>query len=451
AVELLDRVPANRRCLIVLSAAAERHEHVRQVLFDLVTRDPGLAALADTALLELVVRHAPHETCVRVLDGQPRSRLDVADVVARLARRVVDELPRDTPPAERARLLSTLVVSLGAVDDHQGAVAPAREADRIMTRLGARTGEAAIAALNLGRVLLDAKRLAEAVEPTRRAADVFTALQEQYGGHLVYVAHALNQMAGLLSAAGDPAEAVRYGELAVAALRKSGTRAQVADTLNTLGRDLLFSGRHHEAVARSAEAVELARLEVAEDRTAHLDLLARCVRALAVVREYAGDREGAVAAFTEVVDLSRELARSTALRLPGLASDLDLLGLALSHHDKGRALTLAREAVGIRRELVATRADEHLADLAASLRHLAEGQVVPGARSDALPEALDAAREAVRIHDGLAARGRSGVAGSRRGALSVLVKVLTAMGRLAEAARVRSRRDSTARAERPNG
>ncbi|GAB2996054.1 hypothetical protein GCM10027184_58480 [Saccharothrix stipae] len=453
AVELFDRVPPNRRCLVVLTAAAERHEHVREVLFGLLERNPGLADRAGAALLELVVRHASRELCALVLDRQTDNRVEVADVVVRLTRRVVVGLPPDTPAAERARLLSLLTVRLGEVGEHEDAVETAREVVRIFERLGdrgpsGRMTEAAIAALNLGRALLDAGRPDEAIEPTLRAADLFRVLHEQDGRHWLYVALTLNQLDSVMSVTGNPAQAVTLGELAVDAFRRlegPGARPRLAETLNTSSLDLLSVGRSREAVARAAEAVELARLEVAEDRAVHLDMLARCVRTLGHVRTVAGDRPGALAALAEAVELSRELAGSTALRLPELAADLERFSLVVAGDDKGRALASAREAVRIRRARAATDTDQRLLDLARSLWSLAAGQVAAGPRSDALPEALDAARQAVRIHDRLLARGRADVEALRREAVSTLVDVLTALGRPAEAAAIREQ------LEPPNG
>ncbi|MEU4740363.1 hypothetical protein AB0G02_07805 [Actinosynnema sp. NPDC023658] len=458
AVELFDRVPPNRRCLVVLTAAAERHEHVRAVLFDLLDRAPLLVDEADAALLELVVEHASGELCRRLLDHRLVHRLDLADVTMRLAERVAAELPADSGEADRAHVLSVLSLRMHVAGDVANAVEPAREAYRIYESLGERTPsgttwETAMAATNLGGLLIEAGRLEEAAGPAERAYRLFSDLNRQDPANLLHLVAAIDNLAKLASERGDFDEAVGLGLLAVRALEGSdrpGHRAHLASAHNNLGRDLLQGGAVKAAVSHTREAVALARLDVAEDRAPHVDKLALYVRNLGFALQSDGDEAGALAALTEAVELSRELARMTVARMPEVAFNLARLSVVVAKRDKVRALELVREAIGIQRPPAAFRPDRHLLELADSSVLLALGQVGAGPPSDALPEALEHAFFGVRAYDHLARLGTVRREDYMPTAVAVLADVLDALGRSEEAAAFREG-FASATAERPNG
>jgi tetratricopeptide (TPR) repeat protein len=108
-----------------------------------------------------------------------------------------------------------------------------------------------------------------------------------------------------------------------------------------------------------------------------------------------GDREAALNAAREAVDLYRALAaqRPDAFR-PDLAMSLNNLANHLGElGDREAALTAAREAVDIRRALAAQRPDAFRPDLAVSLRVFADCL-----ESEDLAGALAATIEACQLH-----------------------------------------------------
>jgi tetratricopeptide (TPR) repeat protein len=132
----------------------------------------------------------------------------------------------------------------------------------------------------------------------------------------------------------------------------------------------------------------------AQDRAASLN-------GLAIAYRKVGQREAALQAAQEAVDLYRELAtqQPDAFR-PYLAMSLNNLANMLS--DLGQceaALRVAQESVDIRRELAAHRADAVRPDLAISLNNLAKMLSGLGQRATA----LQAAQEAANLYRELAA------------------------------------------------
>ena len=113
-----------------------------------------------------------------------------------------------------------------------------------------------------------------------------------------------------------------------------------------------------------------------------------------------GDREGALKAIREAVEIRRGLAAgNTAAFNPSLAGSLNNLSIVLSGMgDRGGALKAAREAVGIYRGLVEGDAAAFNPSLAGSLNNLSIVLSGVGDRGGA----LKAAREAVGIYRGLA-------------------------------------------------
>jgi tetratricopeptide (TPR) repeat protein len=116
----------------------------------------------------------------------------------------------------------------------------------------------------------------------------------------------------------------------------------------------------------------------------------------------AQDRDGALKATREAVDICRELAvNQPEAFMPQLAASLDSLGMVLSKTvDLDGALKATREAIDIRRELAKTWPESFIPQLAASLHRLGTVLSEAGDRD----RALQATREAVNIRRKLVER-----------------------------------------------
>ncbi|MGH4010806.1 MAG: tetratricopeptide repeat protein [Pseudonocardiaceae bacterium] len=152
----------------------------------------------------------------------------------------------------------------------------------------------------------------------------------------------------------------------------------------------------------------------------------------------AGQREQALAATTEAVEVYRRLAGvNPAAFEPDLASALNNLGMMLSNLGRREeALAATTEAVEIRRRLAGV-------NPAAFEPHLARGlwsfAWVRAAGQVELPQALAAAEESVGIYEALYRRLPQAFAGDLRGALTTAADVLDGLGRIEDATKVRNR------------
>jgi tetratricopeptide (TPR) repeat protein len=175
---------------------------------------------------------------------------------------------------------------------------------------------------------------------------------------------------------------------------------ELARLANNLGKMLSDLGQREPALAASQEAVDIRRQLAAERPDAFLPVLATSLNNLGNRLSDLGRREPAFDATQEAVDIRRQLAveRPDAF-LPDFAMSLNNLGKMLS--DLGRrepALDATQEAVDIRRQLAAERPDAFLPDLATSLNNLGNMLSDLGRREPA----LDATQEAVDIRRQLA-------------------------------------------------
>jgi len=181
-----------------------------------------------------------------------------------------------------------------------------------------------------------------------------------------------NQQAILLSDAGRREEALAATAEAVDLHRELVAKAgnahlpDLAGSLINLGNHLSDAGRSEEALAAGAEAVDCYRELAAKNRDAYAPDLARLLNTLGDRRTEAGRRDEGLSAISEAVDLRRELvAKNREAFLPDLAASLNNLSHRLFNADRHEeALAASAEAVDLRRELVAANADEHAASLA---------------------------------------------------------------------------------------
>ena len=139
-----------------------------------------------------------------------------------------------------------------------------------------------------------------------------------------------------------------------------------------------------------------------------------------------GDREGALKAIREAVEIRRGLPEENKTAInPGLAGSLNnLSGCLFGVGDRGGALDAAREAVGIYRGLVEGNAEVFKSDLAMSLSNLSNRLSEVGDHEGA----LKAIREAVEIRCGLAEGNTAAFNPDLAGSLSNLSNRLFGVG-----------------------
>ena len=180
----------------------------------------------------------------------------------------------------------------------------------------------------------------------------------------------------------------------------------------------------HPALAEAALAVTrhlAASAERSPEQQAHL------ANNLSIRLSDVGDREGALGAAREAVELYRGLAEvSPQAYTQNLAGSLNNLANCLSEvGDREGALGAAREAVRLRRALAEASPAAYTPDLAMSLTNLAIRLLAVGERN----EALGAAREVVELYRGLAEVSPQAYTPNLAGSLNNLADILAAGGR----------------------
>jgi tetratricopeptide (TPR) repeat protein len=199
-----------------------------------------------------------------------------------------------------------------------------------------------------------------------------------------------------------------------------------AGWLNTLALRLSDLGQREAALAAAQEAVELRRALAAQHPDRFQPDLAMSLNNLASRLGDLGQREAALVAVQEAAELYRALAaqRPDAFR-PDLAMSLNNLAGRLSElGQREAALAAAQDAVELRRALAILRPDTFRRDLATSLNNLANMLSNLGQRE----AAVAAAREAVELYRALAAHQPDAFRPDLARSLSSLVRGLSELG-----------------------
>ncbi|TDB73182.1 tetratricopeptide repeat protein [Micromonospora sp. KC723] len=408
---------AVRRSLIVLAAAAARHDTARTALFDRLAERPRLVVHATAPLLDLVTAHAPRPLAVAVYRELPRFNTDLSRAAHDLARRLLDTLPADAPPADRAAHLQTLGMRLSHLGRWEEGLACAEETVAIRRRLAEADPAAHLPALamalhSLGTHLLDVGRSAQALPVSRQAVDLFrelaTADPDEHGPELALV---LNSLGIVLSRLGRHAEALAISREAVDLFRELAANdpdeylSGLAMVQHNLGIRLSRLGRNEEALALGRENVELYRHLVDVDPAAHLPEFALALTGLGARLSHLGRQEEALVPTEEAAAIYRRLAETVpAANLPHLALALRNLGIQLSKLGRyEEALIRTREAAAIYQRLAQSLPAAHLGRLASALKEL--GGLL--ARLGRWDEALDVSRDSVEAYRWLAEADRA--------------------------------------------
>ena len=195
-----------------------------------------------------------------------------------------------------------------------------------------------------------------------------------------------------------------WGEALTIALTQGGPMATALEALIESGRDLPLSQINdaippgHGALAGAALAAARRLADSAEHSPKQL---ANWANNLSIRLSDVGDRDGALEAAREAVELYRGLAEaSAAAYTPGLAASLSNLANCLSEvGERNEALEAAREAVRLRRALAEASPQAYTSRLAGSLSNLADILAADGRPEEAqavFVEEIDRFSPAVR-------------------------------------------------------
>jgi len=385
-----------RRCLIVLAATADRHPHVRTVLWALLVSHSHLGAHSSAPLIRTVITHAPFAVAEAFGRSLPDYRTDLLRPSADLAQYVVTAFPDTGSMALRAYVLDVLCKRLWHVGDRRGALVAAHDTVRI------------------------SRALAE-VDPTARP---------NFAASLNNLANQLSQSGNYHSALGIAREAVSaYRELA-----KTGDDAPIsgglAMSLNNLANQLAATGDHGTALTTAREAVSAYRQLARTDPAARPNL-AMSLNNLALRLGETGDHHGALAAIRKALKMRRALAEADpGAHLPGLAGSLTNFAFQLARAgDRQGALAAADEAVRTLRLLTEAEPDAYLSDLAWALATFAWVQTFDD--TSPVPQAAwPAVEESLAIYQRVSAT--QPVTGNHLHALDLAHRLLERLGRADE-------------------
>ncbi|MGX7829678.1 hypothetical protein ACTG9Q_31785 [Actinokineospora sp. 24-640] len=358
ACDLLTELPLGRNGLITLAAAAERHEHVRNLLWSLLPSTPN-DDLSDP-LIEVVAQHAPTEVRQAVHDRLPHFRVDLLRSPLLLAQQLHDSLPVDAR-FERAVMMTDLANRQSIAGDHQAAltsVTAAIEDLRQLSETDAKVqSELARSLQDAGTYLHNVGKWTLAWGPADEAVEIYRKLAAENPAHRFSLAQALTT------------SALRFSEI------------------NNLS----------QAAILAREAITLWQRIPRFDPLFHDEQLARAYNALGVVLLRDDSATEAVEALTEAAAIYRRLTELDFLTyLPSWARNMANVGVALafaSRHDS--ALTCALTAVEACRILVSLDEEAFLSMLASACLALASGQ---NSTPDPAPEALPHAEEALALY-----------------------------------------------------
>ena len=224
--------------------------------------------------------------------------------------------------------------------------------------------------------------------------------------------------------------------VALAATRRLADSAECSREQRAYWADRLASrlsgvGDRDGALAAASEAVELNRALASVISADYTPQLVASLNNLAIARSAVGDRDGASAAANEAVEGYRVLAKaSPAAYTPILAASLNNLAIARSAvGDRDGALAAASEAVKRYRGLAAASPAAYTPILAGMLNTQASCMSYVGDWEGAVV----AAREAVERYRALAEESPAGYTPHLAGSLSNLAAFLSAVGNAEEA------------------
>ncbi|GAA0217479.1 hypothetical protein GCM10010492_14140 [Saccharothrix mutabilis subsp. mutabilis] len=312
----------SRRALIVLAAAADRHEAVRPLLWDALRH---YWHLAGAPVVRTVVSHGSLDLCALLLGRLPLDDPDLLDPCADLAVRTLRLLPDDVSPLVRSVAVSAAANRLRAAGDHAAAVPLAREAVELDRRLVAAHGEDHLATLagSLANLAVHAAGV-DRGEALRAAREAVALWRRIVAADPAQRRHLTIALVGLANREHGPERVARARD-AVASARALGESGDPAaepltvTALLPLGAATAESGDPAGALRVLREAVGIAR------RLGLPDLLGQALRALAASQvggedRPPGDLDAALAAGREALALFERLAERSPRAFAGYAA-----------------------------------------------------------------------------------------------------------------------------------
>ena len=447
---------------LVTGSLAHRFEedtpsHVERVICDIEPAPPGVDGDLDNVILKALSkdparRYASVELFAQDLDhylrGLPvaaradstayrarkfvrRHRIAVAASVLVAAALVTGTVAtliqarRAQASAVRAQRVSMLVTDLFKLAEPgrvQGGAITARELlDRGTERIAVELADDPDAQATMYGVVGRLYRNLALTEPAGRALERAMELRRQTSGpNSLPFAEALNNLADLQEERSEYARAEKLYREALALRRLlSAPPHQVADSLDGIGRVLSAAGKHADAQAPLAEALDLRRSHGGERGSEMVETMHEL--ALAYLRQ--GNSSAGEPLFREAVEISR--------RLPTVSADVRIDGLVnlarLRHRFERKpqeAQRLYREALDLARRWYPSGHPDIalcLSELAGALRD-----------SGALAEAESSARESLAMYQQLyGAQHREVIVATQR-----LATILTSRGDAVEADRL---------------
>ncbi|GAA1294018.1 hypothetical protein GCM10009634_47900 [Saccharothrix xinjiangensis] len=324
AADLLTGLPDDlptRRALIVLAAAADRHPHVRPVLWRLLGQD---RARLSAPVIATVIRHAPHDVAWAIVQRLPVYDVDLLHPTADLVRHVTAGAP--TGSLEQALLYQDLSLRLWQVHDQIGALNAIRTAVALFRQLSEKRPELLFTfaqALNTwGSRLAEAGETARALGVVREGVAItrqFTAVAPQLRMELAVV---LMNAARIHAMADDLAGTVSLCRESVTLLRDlPDDRVNLPHALHNLGLYLARSGRKDEGAAIGREAIALWEALANEDPSRHLTDLADARLLLAAGQVAPGEPSSHLPEALDTAIAAHATYRKLAEHDPGLFSE----------------------------------------------------------------------------------------------------------------------------------
>ncbi|MBL0887851.1 tetratricopeptide repeat protein [Myceligenerans indicum] len=337
-------------------------------------------------------------------DGRYARALEAADTALGLLTAVPDApAPAclEAAVATARALRGTLLWFRGRVEEALDDETAAFRAFRDLAAANPARYRAALAqsAMNVGSALAELGRAREALRMSAEGVELARAVGvDEPEQTRPVLAKGLWNLGKRHAELGSVDEAYRYTIEAVETCRELVRRdpyrygPDLSSSLSYLGARLSELGRPAEAARATAEALELRR-HLAEQHEGYLPFVAQTLSNLGILNAQLGRRRLGLEHEREAVALRRRLVASNPDRhLPDLAASLSNLGV--THSVLGNAteaLAAEDEATGILRELASEHPERHLPGLVKSLSNLASRL----AENGRTPDAVDPAEEAV--------------------------------------------------------
>jgi tetratricopeptide (TPR) repeat protein len=435
-----------RQCLLVLTAAAARHEATSVCLFAILGKYPRLAECAPEPTVRLVTERAPLDLA-EVIEGALPENAELVRPARDLARRLYACLAPDCRPELRAGRLLALSNRVSHAGDDREALTLIKESVDIYGQLAKAEPPAylehlAVALHTLGDRLADSGNLSAGIEAARegslilmnladadirrlpllagslhnlvhhygrlgdrqsalelalQAADIYRNLEAEVGGPFTSpLGQALNTLSVAMAEAGDRQGALAVASEAVEIYRRLADASPatylppLANSLNNLGLWFMGLGEHGRARPALHEAIEIYDGIAEREPAAYLPTLAQVLNNLGASLVTAGKYENALDPIQRAVYIRRRLADVDPARLPGLASSLINLSGALSGiGDEAAAIEPSLEATQIYHYLTHSE-PAYLHQLAGALNNLGTSWARLGQPDAALETTHDA-------------------------------------------------------------